>query len=105
MKTESTDNGEALAAVVAIPIMAGSFVLSGYVLKTLWAWNISPTFNVAPLSISQAMGVGLTVAYLISKPKKKDDESCSDMLWRLIKFTIGETTVFLFAGWMIHYFS
>jgi hypothetical protein len=79
-KTEEKDPVTSCLAVIGgafliIPLMVAIEIYYGFILRTIYAWLIVPTYHVAPLTIPQAIGVALVVSFLTKTPayNKTDD--------------------------------
>jgi hypothetical protein len=59
---------------IALPVFG---LWSGFVISKLWLWLLVPIFHISPLTVPQAMALGMVVAFLakpnLSDLKKKDD--------------------------------
>ena len=100
----------ALLLLCALPFVAAvMFAANGYVCAKLWGWFIVPIFGMPTLSILQAVGVGLVVAFFTFRLKdlhedKKDDspaELCKRFGKKLGQLTAVHLT-FLTCGYIIH---
>ena len=95
--------GLIVSFVVLIVISA---IMNGWALSILWSWFVVPVFNVAKLSIPQAIGIGMVVSMLLNKYSSESKKS-EDLLESL--FTAGFTSIFgplmvLFIGWIVTLF-
>lgn len=55
-----------------------SILMNGYAFSVLWAWFIAPTFGCVVLSIPAAIGISMTVSYLVHRidaDKKSEEKS------------------------------
>lgn len=83
--------------------------MMGWTLTKLWGWFIVRTFDVAPLTWAQAMGVALVFGFLIRGVAKVDlskDEpkSLSGRVARSAIFGIAMCLAFILAGWVLNFF-
>ena len=82
-------------------------ILNGCVLTILWGWFFIPTFGLPPISIAQAMGIGLVINYLtyhlVRTPAT--EESGSDQLKFMAIQAIYRPVTVLAIGWVIHLFT
>lgn len=66
-------------ATVALAV--ASMVLNAFVVQYLWLWFVVPLFGLSALSLIQAMGLGIVVAFMTKQPEvhyenlTKDSES------------------------------
>ena len=92
--------GKTVLAIVLIFIVG---FLEGYTLMKLWVWFIVSTFHITPITIIQALGIGLVFSFLKLDRKKvmeKGDESYKDFITSLIMSCV--TIVFVLgAGWVL----
>lgn len=70
--------GGLLCGVLVFAIIFGMAILNGFVLSILWGWFIVPVFHLAVLSIPQAIGLGMIVAFLTYRYEEKDDNTKLD---------------------------
>jgi hypothetical protein len=65
--------------VVSLLSSIGSTLLGAFTLATLWAWFAVSTFPTLPvISVVQALGIGLVVAYLTRHISPADIEAIRD---------------------------
>ena len=69
----------------------------GYVLSILWVWFIIPAFHVQPLTIPLAIGVALTVRYIIMSSSQIQPVKEGDEIKNLITGTIASILLPAFA--------
>ena len=82
-------------------------VMRGWVLCVLWKWFIVPVFHITPLTIFQALGIGLLVTCLTNHSCQKsddDDDDEEEVIIKVVAMGIGVPLVILFIGWIIHLF-
>ena len=95
-----------LIALVAVTVII-STVINGWVLSVMWRWFISTTFGVAPLTITNAIGLSLLVSLLTNqrdKTKKKDTQEFSKEFIDVTSYTIIMPLTILAIGWVVHLF-
>lgn len=91
--------GEALFTLfIVVPL---SMIFSGFAISMLWDWFIVATFGLKALTIAQAIGLGLVVAYM-AVPMRKGDDSWT--LGEKIAIAIFKPLIFLGLGWVVHLF-
>lgn len=62
-------------------LVVASMVLNAFVVQYLWLWFVIPLFGLSALSLIQAMGFGIVVAFMTKQPEvhyenlKKDSTS------------------------------
>lgn len=86
-------------------LMLVSAVAHGYALVVLWSWFIIPLFHLPPLTIPQALGVGL-VAGLLTKEfddggDKDESESLGEVLIKATLKALIRPAFALLFGWVI----
>lgn len=82
-----------------------SAILNGWALATLWAWFIIPVFEQAPqLSLVQAIGIGMIVEFITSKPKFDQESRDKDSI-QLIVNAFGRVVLnpcmTVLLGWIL----
>lgn len=70
-----------VAALLTLVLFIPAVILNGVVLKYLWAWHVSTTFGVEPLSVVAALGLSFTAQVFIGQPAKADKESRRFKRW------------------------
>lgn len=78
-------------------------IVAGFTLSVLWGWFIVPTFNVAPLGIVPAIGIDVSVAYLLSHLASKSDLNKENVLTMFVR-SLATSALFLFLGFVVHHF-
>lgn len=63
MKDEDNVNLQFLACLSAIPLIAATVIIRGFILSLLWAWFFIP-LGLESISIPHAIGIAGTVAYI-----------------------------------------
>lgn len=91
-----------LGILLGFPILiAAAYVLNGWVASVLWAWFISPTFKVNPITIAQAIGISIVIGAL--HPSTYQEEKDKPWWTPLVKI-IGAPLITLLVGWVVHLF-
>ena len=91
-----------LLALFGLAMVPVEIMWSGYVLTFLWMWFIVPLFGLPPLSIAQAMGLGLVIAFLTHQHIKSTGHEGQDKeLLRTIAIVMARPAFALFLGWII----
>ncbi len=87
-------------SILVVAFIAGLYLLNGVVLKVLWGWFLIPTLNFPPISLAQAIGIGIIAGFLTNQyiPRKKD-EKIKAMIIEVISPPIA-----LLVGWIVHLF-
>lgn len=90
---------------IAIIFVVG-ILLHGVAIQYIWKWFITDIFDVAELSLRQALGLGLVVGYLAKGNQTNKDEEKSDsvgeaILKGIIQVIATPSFVLLF-GYIIH---
>lgn len=78
----------------------------GITLNTLWEWFITPTFHVPPINYIQADGICLLImmlTYRVPYPKKEELEVLDYLFYHFVN-TITYLSLFLFGGWIFHFY-
>ena len=92
-----------LTAFVLIIVLSTLF--NGYALTKLWSWFVVPAFGVAPLGLTQAIGVSLIVSYLTHQIHEEDkSRSTSETLIRSVAIAIMKPSLALLMGWIVTLF-
>jgi hypothetical protein len=82
-------------------LIAGAFLLRGYVGAILWNWFIAPTFGVIELTTLQAIGVVMAVnAFSTRSYSSHKDRTGLEAAFALF---LPELFLWLF-GWILHQF-
>jgi hypothetical protein len=76
-------------------------LLRGFVIKMLWSWFAVTTFNMKPLNIFQAYGLGLLITSMIPMPYigEGDDKRSTDLALANFVWTI----LLLLFGYLVHF--
>jgi len=87
-------------------LLAVSALINGFVLTCLWSWFIVPTFGLAELSLTQAIGLGLIVGFLTHRRTKKlhsrdEKKSITDDAASLFVEILISPFIVLFFGWVV----
>ncbi len=90
-----------LAAALFAALFAASALLNGFVLKVVWGWFITPTFNIHPLSLIQAIGLCLVVALVTHQhiPREKMEQKVE-----MLGYEFLSPVTVLVVGWIVHLF-
>lgn len=91
--------------LVVLGLLAGLAVFEGFVLKSMWAWFVVPTFGLPELSIPVAIGISLIVSLLAHQQSVKfsSGNELEDAAKNLGYgyFAVGFSFV---AGWLVTLF-
>jgi len=102
---ENTVLGCIGALVGGVIMMIGAYMVNGWVLLKLWAWFVMPLFDVAPLTVAQAIGLGVTVGLVTHQGVPTgDNRNDSNALARAIAQAFVIPLVALLVGWIVSYF-
>jgi len=74
----------------------------GFVLKLLWSWFVSPTFNLPGLNIPQAIGLSVVMACFIPTGMPDKDKKVDH--WELLLVSGLKHSVLLIMGWIVKQF-
>lgn len=87
-------------------LLAGSAVLSGWVLTVLWGWFVVPTFHVQPLGVVPAIGLSMLVTYLTyhSQDVEEVKRSATERWTRVVITAIVRPALVLGFAWVVHLF-
>lgn len=88
-----------VGTIIMIPV---AVVWKGWFLSIIWGWFAVPIFGLPALSIVQASGVMLVIAYLtpLSIPTPEEVANKKPMILRFM-FLVFTTSVLLGVGWII----
>lgn len=79
-----------------------SYISNGWALSVLWTWFVSPIFNIAPLSIPQAIGFSIVAAVLTHQSKPKDDQKETDeLIAEVLAYAIFAPILTVSIGWIV----
>ena len=101
--------GVFLALFMAAAVIA-STISRGYVLSYVWAWFISPIFDIREITVSEAMGISIFGSLLIRLPTRFKEEPTNyakkhQIIFGILSF-FGETIIApaftLAVAWFIH---
>lgn len=93
--------------IIGLCFDALSYILSGWGLTILWGWFIVPKFELEALSIPQAIGFMLVIAFVTkSKPIGDEDEDEDfevtwNLLWQYFTNILVNTFWPLMIGWIV----
>lgn len=95
-----------LGAIVGVLFLSAiNIVLSGYVISVLWLWFVVSTFNIAALSVAQAIGLALVVSYLTHQNQEENTEgSPSEKLIKHFLTSVFRAVFALGIGWIVTLF-
>ena len=106
-KKEDTSLTELWAGLGKILASTISFVLqilwNGFVVTILWWWFVVTYFDVLPLSLPQAIGLGL-VALLFSRSKLYIKDEYQEQKSLRIALAFLEPAFILLIGWVVTWF-
>lgn len=93
----------ALLSLLMIPV---GMLLTGFTISVLWGWFIVPTFELPALSMTQALGLGITVGYFTSHLANHDwgEEDLDEKTFRVVVLPFAKTGIFLLFGWIVTLF-
>lgn len=93
-----------VTVLIAIPatvlVIAGLAIIRGLVVSYMWGWFMVPIFALPEISIVPAIGIAMTLSYLIKGlPEVKKEE------WKeiLLRNALGPLSV-LSVGYIVHLF-
>ena len=97
--------------VVIAFVMVFAAVFNGYALSVLWEWFVVPTFGAPQLSIVSAIGIAMTIQYLVnpkmytSAGEEKDEGKGLEqkIAEAILKIALNPLLA-LFFGWIVHLF-
>lgn len=92
--------GISLGIVVVILLIVTQVLLNAVVFQKLWEWFIINRFHISPLSIKEAIGIGLIFAFLSPTESLKREEKTSKVISNIF---ISPITYFV-IGYLIHIF-
>lgn len=81
-----------------IALMTVSYLLHGIALKLLWGWFMVPTFALPTLSLTQSIGIGMTIGFLTEQHIPRDGEQQSEM----IVHTLLNPLLVIVCGGIVH---
>lgn len=87
-----------------IGFMVLKYFLNGVALQLLWGWFIIPIFHLPPLSLLQAIGVGMVVSFLTKQYIPKGEGEGENETGKIILHIILSPLVAIVIGWIIHSF-
>jgi len=92
-----------LIGLVVLIVFPALVIYDGFILKTIWNWFIPEIFGITPLTIPQAIGLSLVIAYFKpSKSSDKDDDE-NPIVTHLI-YPIAQGLFILFLAWITFQF-
>ena len=103
------DKGKALFSCIglltfAVTLTVFSALVNGWVLTMLWVWFITPIFSIRPLTIAEAIGIGLIISYLTyhsTKPNKSDSTDTAEIVINAVLQAIIPALTTLIFGWVV----
>lgn len=93
-------------AMYTLVVMVVSTIASGFVLRQLWSWFVTPMFGISALTVPQAMGLNLVSSLFLADTKKTSPE-WDGTTEAVIGTTFGLVLrwgLFLLIGWIIQSF-
>lgn len=89
-----------LLLLISIPI---SISLRGYVLVQLWTWFIVPQFDLAPLSITSALGIATIAKFLTNQDIdiQSPERTFGERVARSVMALFAGPLISLLFGWLI----
>ena len=92
-ENEDTLTEKGIALILLIPIT----ILYGYTIQILWGWFISPQFGLKPLSIGEALGLGLFISYTTVPFNKVNEKTLQTIITHAIRsgVTLGIGFIYL----------
>ena len=86
--------------------MVISSIVGGWALSVMWGWFVVPLFGLPALSIPYAIGLSLTLNYLIanSDDKRNKDEDRTEAALYAIIIAFVRPLLVLFFGWIVWQF-
>lgn len=84
--------------------------LRAWAIGTLWFWYIVPTFDIQPLSLASAFGIGLFVKFISNDPKFEDsnksegNDNAEQKLFLGIMSQVATVLFIVFLGWLGTFF-
>ncbi len=100
--------------VGVVGLIVVSSLLRGYVLSILWGWFMVPIFHLPVLSVMQAIGIALTISYLIQQTnffnqlKQEQEQDKKKKLRESMKIVTFTTIIYpliaLLIGYIVHKF-
>jgi hypothetical protein len=98
-------------AIFWLPAMlVGGFLIKGYVLAQLWAWFVVTKFAAPPLSVAQAIGLAVVVAFLTKNHagslnvKKEEKPSVWKMMGKGTLETVLPPLCALLTGYIVSHY-
>jgi len=99
-RDERTGVALGVFVTIAVPILiAGAWIIDGLVLSILWRWFVVP-LGVVPLSLTLAMGVGLTAGFLFGNAADAHEKDGD----KILRGLVTRPALALVFGWIIHRF-
>ena len=96
---------KACSFVLCMFVLVVPFAIwEGFVVSTLWRWYAVPQFDVSPLSITAAIGLGLLTTCLVPGHIEKDRLDEAQAL-RVLAHTFLRYTLALGMGWVVLQFG
>jgi hypothetical protein len=91
-----------LLVFIAVPLL---FMWQGFVLQVMWSWFVVPPFGLPELTITQCIGLMMTVHFLAGRSGLKKSKNESDDEWErdLAISAIGPAFILL-MGWIVTWF-
>ena len=88
--------------------IAGTMILRGWALSTLWGWFVAPVFALPTLGMAQAIGITMIVALMTpikANEKERNDKPASKKTF--LKSLLTNCSVVLLilgVGWIVKHF-
>lgn len=79
-------------------------VFNAFVMTKLWFWFITPVFNIPVLTLTQAIGLNLFLAYLQPKKIEVNSEDWYEAFKLTFKYGVIFNIIVLLFGWLFTLF-
>ena len=79
-------------------------LLGGWMFSYLWLWFVVPTFGLSPITVIQAVGLVITVGFLVKRgSSSKDSDTIEDVVTSMFLNIISMFVIFGF-GFIFSFF-
>jgi hypothetical protein len=87
--------------------IAGTMILRGWALSTLWGWFVAPVFALPTLGMAQAIGITTIVALMTpikANEKERNDKPASKTFLKSLVTNCSVVLLTLGIGWIVKHF-
>jgi hypothetical protein len=89
----------AIPAIILFQVLM--LLLDGFLFSTMWGWWIVPTFGLKPLTLIQAMGISVLIAYFRNFHYLKSQYSGKYEMWKVLLQGLVTDLIYFGISWLL----